>query len=169
MTTINNNTWYYLPTLTAPVYGSSTRDTFIACESALNTTPIYTQNYNNQVLLNTNNYIPIPSTNYGIICGTRILPMVAGTLTINIISSSGNTIDCYYSTTHTNTLNPTRTTLTGSANSVVTQTISMDLNTAYTIFLTQQNNNINTNMFINASYNGKYLPINSAFNGTVLN
>ena len=169
--TINNNTWYYLPRVTATPYlgPGHYNDTFKNAETLLNTSSIYSKDTREQVLYGSSNYISIPNNNYGLVCATRVLPIVNGIFDINIISSSDANIDCYYTTNYNNTINVTHVTINGSANINSTTRINMTANTEYSIILTQQNTYINTSLFINTTYSGSNYPINSAFNGTILN
>jgi len=168
---INNNTWYYLPITTAtsnlgPGYYNNT---FMNAETLLNTSSIYSKNSYEQVLYGNSNYIPIPNNNYGIVCGTRVLPKVSGNFQLNIISSSGIDINCYYTETKNTSINTSYRVISGTQNTNINNVISMNANTEYSIILTQQNTNINSCLFINTSYYGKLLPINKAFNGTIIN
>ena len=169
MATINNNTWYYLPIASVVSYQGNNYTSYISNEYLLNTkTSLNTANYNNQILYGNSNYIPIAINNYGVICGTRVLPLVNGTFNLNIITSSGNNIDYYESKMINDTINIYHTVLSGTANSVITRNISMDANTEYTILFTQQNSNINSSMFINTTFNnGTFLNINNAFTGVL--
>ena len=171
VTTINNNTWYYLPIVTAtPNLGPGQyNDTFKNAETLLNTSSIYSKDTREQVLYGTSNYIAIPNNNYGLVCATRVLPINNSTFDINIISSSGTNIDCYYTANTNNSLDTTYITIYGSANINSTTRINMAANTEYSIILTQQNTYINTSLFINTTCSGLNYPINSAFNGTILN
>lgn len=166
MTTENNNTWNFFMTPSPPLTANSSNEMYINIENLLNTSSLYTRDYTNQVLYNTTNYIPIYNNSYGIICGTRILPSINGSLNINIIASSSSNIDLYISSNTNVALNTTRYTLTGAANSLLTQNIPMQLNTEYTILLTQFNSTINTSLFINTNYSnsGKFFGINNPFN-----
>ena len=166
----NRNTWYYLPIVTAPPNSTYHNDIFKTAEALLNTSSIYSKNSREQVRYNSStDYIPIPNNNYGIVCGTRVLPKSLGTFNITIISSSFENIDCYYSETTNNSLNTTYGTISSSS----PLSIYMNENTEYTIILTQQNLFINSSLLINTSYsttlNGSIYPINSAFNGTIIN
>lgn len=171
MTTVNNNTWYYLPVAnaTSNLGPGNYNTTFMNAETLLNTSSIYSKNSLEKILYGATNYISIPNNNYGIVCGTRILPKNNGTFTINIISSSGVNIDCYYTATTNSSLNTTHVTISGSANTNTSTNIAMTANTEYSIILTQQNTYINTSLFINTTFDGTIYPINSAFSGTILN
>ena len=169
MATINNNTWFYLPIASVVPYQGNDYNSYISNEYLLNTkTLLSTANYNNQVLYGNSYYSPIAINNNGVICGTRVLPLVNGELNLNIISSSGNNIDYYESKIINDTITIYHTVLSGTANSVITRNISMNSNTEYTILFTQQNSNISSSMFINTTFNtGKILNINNAFTGTL--
>jgi hypothetical protein len=169
MATINNNTWYYLPVANVVSYQGNDYNSYVSNEYILNTkSSLSTANYNNQVLYGNSNYSPIAINNYGVVCGTRVLPLVNGTFNFNIMSSSGNNIDYYESKIINDTITIYHTVLSGAANSVITRNISMNSNIQYTILLTQQNSNINSSMFINTIFNnGNLLNINNAFTGTL--
>jgi hypothetical protein len=169
MAGINNNTWYYLPISRINQYSGDAYNSYITNENLLNTSTIFTKKYNNQVLYGNSNYIPILNNNYGIICGTRVLPLIDGTFNLNIISTSSYNIDCYIAANNDSDLNVTYDSLSCTVNTQFTKNINMNGNTEYTIFLCQQNSNINSILFINTSlYNGSelgFLPINKAFTG----
>ena len=169
---INNNSWYYLPIATAtPNLGTGFYNTtFINAETLLNTSSIYSKNSLEQVLYGNSNYISIPNNNYGLVCGTRLVPTSNCVFNLNVISSSGSNINCYYTANNNSSLNTTQFTISGLPNTNINSKIPMNSNTSYSIILTQQNTYINTCLFINTtSSSGRIYPINSAFNGTILN
>ena len=167
--TINNNTWYFLPITTVDIGTGNDDSKFKTAETLLNTSSIYSKDKREQIVYGTSNYISIPNNNYGLVCGTRILPTTSGTFNLNIISSSGVNINCYYTETRNIAIDATHVTISGSANTNISTNISMNANTEYSIILTQQNTYINSTLFINTTYNGAIYPINSAFSGTILN
>jgi len=167
-TTINNNTWYYLPVANTSFSGNNNAQ-FINAETVLNTSSIYSKNALEQIKYGISNYIAIPNNNYGLVCGTRVLAKTSGTFNLNVISSSGTNIDCYYTANTNSALDASHITISGSANTNINNTISMNANTEYSIILVQQNTYINTSLFINTTYSGSNYPINSAFNGTIIN
>ena len=171
MSTINNNTWYYLSKETTIVNGGAgyENETFKNAETLLNTSSIYSKDSREQVLYNGTAYIPISINNYGFVCATRVLPIDGSGFNLTIISSSGVNIDCYYTANTNASLNTTRVTISGPANTPIITPINMSANTEYSIILTQQNTSINSSLFINTRYSGSIYPINSAFNGTILN
>jgi len=168
-TIINNNTWYYLPivTSTSNLGAGFYNDTFKNAETLLNTSSIYTKDSREQVIYNTSNYIVIPNNNYGLVCGTRVLSTINGYFDINIVSSSGVNIDCYYTANTNSSLNTTYININIVPNINSLTRINMDAQKEYSIILVQQNTYINSSLFINTS--GSIYPINSAFNGTILN
>jgi len=169
MTGINNNTWHYLPISKITQYQGDAYNVYITNENLLNTSTIFTKNSDQQVLYGVSNFIPISNNNYGIICGTRVLPLVNGSFNLNIISTSSANIDCYTSSNVNSKQVVSYNSLTSVPNTQIKHNISMNANMEYTIFLCQQNSNINSTLFINTnlynSTNLAFLPINNAFTG----
>ena len=158
---VNNNTWYYLP-----LSNTTSNNSYTLAESVLNTSTIFSKGYSDQVSYGTSNYIAIPINDYGIICGTRVLPLTNGRYDVNIISSSGTLID-YYATSNTNTANYVNHVSIPGSYTNTTTSINMTSNNEYSILLVQQNNTNLSSMFINTTFNGTILPINNAFSGNI--
>lgn len=162
MSNTNLESWYYTHRSTAP-------STFYECEDLLNTVTIYIRDIKhvmNTTISSVNySFISVPLLNYVIICSTKIYTSSSGTYTIKIISSTNAPITLYLLQEVSNTSNLTSYTITGSANAVRTQTLSLNINVKYTLCFVQSNTTSNNSLFVQTTYSGVRSPVNNAYTG----
>ena len=162
-TGLNIEYWYCINRSTTPM-------TFYEADDLLNqSVNIFTRSNPDAITYGTDSFIPIPVNTHVIIAAAKICTLTAGTLTVNVQSTSMNPVTLYILDGATAVLTTATLHSVGGVGrvggSMVTSSLSMTASTEYTVMLVQTNPSINNTMFVQTNYTGARLPLNNGYVG----